>query len=72
MTPKTTEQPHLVRRFRRGESIKVVGSPLIERTHNPEGRAKAIEALRSFDNGDHEEQRETWEIIKAALDRDAH
>ena len=57
-------------RLKRGESIKVAGSPLIERTHTPEGRARALEVLRSFDDGDPEEQRETWKIIKAALDRD--
>lgn len=44
-------------------------SPLISRLHTPEGRARALEALRSFDD-DEEEQRETGEYLARALDED--
>ena len=62
--------PHAGRHLKRGDRISFPGSPLIERTHTPEGQAKALAVLQSFDDGDPEEQRETWEIVKSALDRD--
>jgi len=70
MKPETRRTTQSSRRLKRGESIGIPGSPLIERTHTPEGRAKALAVLQSFDDGDPEEQRQTWEIVKAALDRD--
>jgi hypothetical protein len=36
----------------------------------PEEARNLIELLRSWQEGDAEEQRETWEFLKAALDED--
>ncbi|HET6387510.1 MAG TPA: hypothetical protein VFJ58_29325 [Armatimonadota bacterium] len=42
----------------------------IQRTHTPEGRARALSALASLSAGDPDEQRETLEYLERVIDED--
>ncbi|MBM3475163.1 MAG: hypothetical protein FJX75_18020 [Armatimonadetes bacterium] len=48
---------------------RVSDQPRVPRSADPQVRS-AIALLRSWQDGDAEEQRDTWEFLKQALDED--